>query len=162
MKTYLLFLVLLAQFNYGQDALSDLLKRYNKESVPYITVDQLQEKQDAMIILDSREPNEYKTSHIKNAVYVGYRDFSTENLKRLNIPKDATLVVYCSLGIRSENVAEKIQQLGYKNVFNLYGGIFEWKNKNCPVVNGLNKPTDSIHTYSKKWSKWLHNGIKVY
>ena len=56
---------------------------------------------------------------------------------------------------------EKIKEYGYPNVFNLYGGIFEWKNHNLEIVNN-NKITDSIHIFSKKWSKWVQNGIKVY
>ena len=52
--------------------------------------------------------------------------------------------------------------MGYTKVYNLYGGIFDWKNQSQIVVNHLNLPTDSVHTYSKVWSIWLHKGIKVY
>ena len=52
--------------------------------------------------------------------------------------------------------------MGYTKVYNLDGGIFDWKNQSQIVVNHLNLPTDSIHAYSKVWSIWLHKGIKVY
>ena len=71
-------------------------------------------------------------------------------------------LVYCSIGVRSENIGEKLQQLGYTNVYNLYGGIFEYKNEGGTVYNLQNKPTDSVHTYNKKWSKYLTKGNKVY
>ena len=76
--------------------------------------------------------------------------------------KNATIIVYCSVGIRSEDIAEKLQKAGYKNVFNLFGGIFEWKNKQNVVVDTNNNPTEKVHTFSKEWSKWLKKGIKVY
>jgi len=70
--------------------------------------------------------------------------------------------VYCSLGIRSEDIAEKLKKAGYNNVLNLYGGIFEWKNKDFTVYNSEGTQTEKIHTFSKEWSKWLTKGIKVY
>ena len=70
--------------------------------------------------------------------------------------------MYCSLGIRSEDIAEKIQAAGFSNVFNLYGGIFEWKNQDNTIVTEENTPTQKVHTFNKEWSKWLHKGIKIY
>ena len=75
--------------------------------------------------------------------------------------KDAQIVVYCSLGVRSEDIAEILKKAGYTNIQNLHGGIFNWKNNNLPLVNAKQKQTDSVHVYSKKWGKWLTNGVKV-
>ena len=71
-------------------------------------------------------------------------------------------MVYCSIGIRSEDISEKLKKAGYTNVYNLYGGIFEWKNRNYPVVNPENEVTEKVHAYSKQWGQWLHKGKKVY
>ena len=65
-------------------------------------------------------------------------------------------------GIRSEDIAIKLKKEGYKNVKNLFGGIFEWKNNNLKIYNQKNQTTDSIHAFSKKWSKWLKNGKLVF
>jgi 3-mercaptopyruvate sulfurtransferase SseA len=70
--------------------------------------------------------------------------------------------VYCSLGIRSETVASKLKKAGFTNVYNLYGGIFEWKHNDFPIYNSNEKETDSIHAFSKDWSKWAKKGIKIY
>lgn len=156
------FVVCFSVLGYSQKKLSKLLKQENSESIPYIMVDELQEEKENVILLDSREEREYKTSHLKGAVYVGYDFFNLDSITTQLPQKDSKIVVYCSLGIRSEDIAEKIKQAGYTNVFNLYGGIFEWKNNNQEVVNANNKPTDSIHTFSKEWSKWLKKGVKVY
>ena len=77
------------------------------------------------------------------------------------INKNAPIIVYCSVGYRSEKISEKLLAAGYKNVENLYGGIFEWKNKRNTVVdkNGI---TNNVHPYSKTWGVWLKNADKVY
>ena len=161
MKSFLFLFLITGQFCFGQNSLDKLLEKFNKGSVPYMTISDLHKIKDSVVILDTREKEEFEISHIPKAKYVGYNNFSLQKLDSLKIPKTSTIVVYCSLGIRSENIGEKIKEYGYPNVLNLYGGIFEWKNNNLEIVNN-NKITDSIHTFSKKWSKWVQNGIKVY
>ncbi|MBU2047030.1 MAG: rhodanese-like domain-containing protein, partial [Bacteroidetes bacterium] len=63
---------------------------------------------------------------------------------------------------RSEKIAEKLIHDGYKNVFNLYGGIFEWGNEGNPIYKDNGIQTTEIHTYNKKWAKWVERGTKVY
>lgn len=131
-------------------------------SIPLMGVEELAEKQKDVYILDAREKNEYDVSHIPNARYIGYNKFKQEMIA--DIPKDATLVVYCSVGYRSEKIGEKLQSAGYEDVYNLYGSIFEWVNTGKEVVNSEEELTDKIHTYNKKWSQWVIDGRanKVY
>jgi rhodanese-related sulfurtransferase len=112
------------------------------------------------VFLDSREKKEFEVSHIKNAIWVGYEDFDTARLK--NIAKDEKIIVYCSVGYRSEKIAERLLASGYTNVVNLYGGIFEWVNQDKPVVDQTGNETEFVHAYSKKWGIWLNEGVKVY
>ncbi|MCG9792249.1 rhodanese-like domain-containing protein [Flavobacterium algicola] len=144
----------------AQKKVGPILNLLNSESVPYITTEDL--KKSKFVLLDSREPEEYKVSHIPNAVFVGYGDFKSETVTQLIKNRNTPIVVYCSIGVRSENIGEKLLKLGYTNVQNLYGGIFEYKNKGGIVVNKYNKKTDSVHTYNKKWGAYLNNGIKIY
>lgn len=113
-----------------------------------------------MVLLDTRSPGEFEVSHLKNARMVDFDHFDLQSIA--DIPHDAEVVVYCSVGYRSEKIGEKLQRLGYRHVRNLYGGIFAWKNGDFPVVNMHNENTDSVHTYNEAWSKWLDKGIKVY
>jgi 3-mercaptopyruvate sulfurtransferase SseA len=78
-----------------------------------------------------------------------------------SIPKDTEIIVYCSVGFRSGSVAKKLIKNGYTNVLNLYGGLFEWSNQELPLVDNDGKPTLKIHTYNKKWGKWVEKGEKV-
>ena len=113
--------------SFSQKNLKQLLKKYNTENIPYISVNNLQ-KEENIILLDAREPKEFEVSHLKNAMCVGYDFFNLENtLKKLPKDKNTKIVVYCSLGIRSEDIAEKLQKEGFTNIFNLYGGILDRK-----------------------------------
>lgn len=147
---------------FAQKKLSKLLKQENKETIPYISIDALKNIQNNVIILDAREDREYKTSHLKNAIPVGYDFFNLDTITQKLPNKKKQIVVYCSIGIRSEDIAEKLKKAGYTNIFNLYGGIFEWKNNDLEILNSKEKPTDSVHTFSKEWSQWLKKGVKVY
>jgi rhodanese-related sulfurtransferase len=162
-KIICLVLLVLTYSAYAQSEYDRKLKSLYRNSVKTIKPADLKElitKGEKIIILDTRSPEEFNLSHLKNARFLNYDSYSAEDLKKL--PKNEKIIVYCSVGYRSERVGEKLQKLGYQNVYNIYGGIFEWKNEGMPVVNRLNQPTDSVHTYNKNWSKWLTSGIKVY
>ena len=160
----LLFFISCSISAFPQKSLDKLLKQYNTQSIPYVSVEELRRLQtnDTVLILDSREENEFAVSHINNALFVGFNDFSSEEISDSIQNKNTAVIVYCSLGIRSEEIGEKLKKAGFTNVKNLYGGIFEWKNAGYPVINSEGKETDSIHTFSKAWSKWLLKGEKVY
>lgn len=125
-------------------------------SVPLIGVTELVDIRDEVHIFDAREREEYNTSHIEGAHYIGYDHLQLEELQKL--PKDATIVLYCSIGYRSEKMGEKLQKMGYTNVHNLYGSIFEWVNTGNKIVDKNGKETNLLHTYNKNWSKWVEDG----
>ncbi len=160
---FLLFLLISSISFFGQEKLDKLLNKWNTRNVPYISVETLKITKEKTIILDAREESEYKVSHLKNALFVGYNSFNLkETLAKL--PKDKTekIVVYCSLGVRSETIAHKLINAGYTNVYNLYGGIFEWKNKDFQVIDTLGNETEKVHAFNKSWGNWLKKGKKVY
>lgn len=135
------------------------LKTLLSHSVPEVSVSQIKEVKD-VLLLDAREWNEYQVSHIDKATYVGYDQFEIGKLN--SIDKKQKIVVYCSVGYRSEKISEKLKQAGFTDVSNLYGGIFEWVNQRNPVVDEKGRATEKIHAYSKTWGVWLNQGVKVY
>jgi rhodanese-related sulfurtransferase len=161
-KILFLFLLICASAS-AQKKLDKLLDTWNKKNVPYMSVETLAMPKTKAILLDAREEKEYNVSHLKEAICVGSDDFDlNETLAKLPEDKNAKIVVYCSLGIRSEIVAHQLIQKGYTNVYNLYGGIFEWKNADFQVIDTLGNATEKVHTFNKSWSKWLKKGKKVY
>ena len=129
-------------------------------TVPLISVaDLIKMDKQNMYILDTREEEEYDVSHLKNARHVGYIWFDMRTI--YDIPMDANVVLYCTIGSRSEKIAGKLLAAGYKNVYNLYGGIFEWINERNPVYKRNGVQTSEIHTYDKALSRWVDRGSKV-
>ena len=159
-----IFLLFVGFSSSAQESLDALLKVYNTQSVPYVSVEELRRLQlhEEVIILDAREIEETNVSMIPTALHVGYSKFSSEMTSEKIADKKATVVVYCSLGVRSEEIGEKLQKAGYQNVKNLYGGIFEWKNKGYPVFDAEGKETENVHVCAKAWGKWLTGGKKVF
>ena len=163
----LILIIILAGFPFfgtSQTNIEDAIKRYNSNSVEYIDVedlDQLIKVNPNIKLLDTRQPSEYSISHIQNAVYAGYDNFKLKTIQD-QLQKKDTIVVYCSIGVRSEQIGEKLQKAGYKNVFNLYGGIFDWVNKGLKVYNQKGETTDKVHAYDRFWGRYLKKGQKVY
>jgi rhodanese-related sulfurtransferase len=127
-------------------------------SVPEVSVDQI--ASGTFRVLDARAYREFSVSHIEGATWVGYENFDVGRLT--GIDKQALVAVYCSVGYRSERIAEKLRQQGYPQVVNVYGGIFEWVNTGHPVVTGDDTETDAVHAYSKAWGIWLKRGKHIY
>lgn len=120
---------------------------------------QLQSNAVAPLLLDTRTQAEYNVSHLAGAKFVAYDRFDVRHLK--GVSKQTPIVVYCSVGYRSERIGEKLQEAGFVHVQNLYGGIFEWVNQGYAVYNSAGK-TNQVHAYSKTWGIWLQKGEKVY
>ncbi len=137
------------------------MKRFNEGSVPYISVQELQSTP-AYTIFDTRTLDEYQISHIKNAVWVGHHDFKLQTILEQFPEKEIPIAVYCSIGVRSEFIGEKLQRAGYTHVKNLYGGIFGWKNEGHAVYDSDGNYTENVHAYNKRWGKYLTKGVKVY
>ncbi|MBD3630617.1 MAG: rhodanese-like domain-containing protein [Cyclobacterium sp.] len=112
------------------------------------------------VILDTREKEEFSVSHLEDARWVGYETFSLHSVSE--IPKDETIVVYCSIGARSQEIGKKLKAAGYQNVYNLYGGIFHWVNEGNPVYSLDAERTERVHTYNKMWGMWVNKGEKVH
>lgn len=138
---------------------AELEKVYSLHTPTISLGDYLQLSNDNLFILDAREENEFKVSHLRNAINVGYIWFDMRDI--YHIPKDATVVVYCSVGNRAQKVVDILVRSGYKNVFNLYGGLFAWVNEGLPVYTYPNAQTSQVHAYNKRWSVWLEQGKKV-
>lgn len=128
-------------------------------SVEFISPQSLNAIKERTYILDTREQEEYDVSHIPNAHYASYSDFDITPL--LNLPRDTTIVVYCSIGYRSEKIGEKLEEAGFTRVFNLFGSLFEWANQDYPLVNSFGDATNKVHTYNKNWSQWVDDDGKL-
>lgn len=82
--------------------------------------------QDDVLLLDVRSLEEFEESHIDGALFLDVVD-SLFNEKALVLDKNKKIAVYCRTGKRSKTASDKLLKLGYKNVYDLDGGITSWK-----------------------------------
>jgi rhodanese-related sulfurtransferase len=86
-------------------------------------------------ILDVRTQGEYNSGHIKNAFLADWtqHDVFEERIKYLD--KNKPVYTYCLVGGRSGAAAVRLREAGFKEVYNLQGGIKAWKEASKPVEN---------------------------
>lgn len=163
--TFSALLLFIATACSGQKTVKDtsyaiMLDGLLEHNVKEVSVDELSKNRSKIVYIDTREKAEYDISHLKNAIWVGY---DNQNLNALShLSKNTKIIAYCSVGYRSEKTTQRLNALGYTDVSNLYGGLFEWVNQNHPIYDSRSNQTDKIHAYSITWSKWLNKGVKVY
>lgn len=154
-----LFLYLGVENSFGQSLpYQALLKTLYDSSFPVVKPAQVTNLATYQV-LDAREKTEHEVSHLQNAIWVGHDTFTLKSVAELD--KNKPVLIYCTVGARSEEIGKKLQKEGFTRVYNLYGGIVHWVNEGRPVF-AKGKPTQKVHTYSKPWSVWLTKGKKVY
>lgn len=75
-----------------------------------------------VILLDVRSHQEFAEGHLDGAINIPTYEIYSKASKIL-IDKDAIIIAYCTLGVRSKNVIKILKKMGYKNLYNLDGGI---------------------------------------
>lgn len=152
----LLWVPAIAQAQPGPTSLRPVIELAHPD-VAWVTVDQLR-RWDDVVLLDARAPAEYRVSHLEGAIRI---DPDRPDLSRLRAPHHARVVVYCSVGWRSASVADALRRAGYRRVYNLEGGIFEWANRGLPVVRG-SRPVRAVHPYDGTWGLLLDRELHAY
>lgn len=85
------------------------------------------------VVLDVRTPQEINKGYLKGAIFMDFYD-STFKQQVNNLDKDKPVFVYCAIGGRSWDAAQMMVDMGFKNVYDLKGGIIIWKIKNYDYV----------------------------
>ena len=134
----------------------------DRPDVTRLTADELQAKRrgaSALIVLDVRGANEYAISHLEGSVRVG-PEVDAAQIRRLLRGKlrGATVVFYCTAGVRSEAIAQKSEPLlraaGARSVASLSDGIIGWSNAGLPLVD-RNGRTQLVHTFDQQTARLL-------
>ena len=79
------------------------------------------------VILDVRTPEEFETSRIPNSKNIDFYNPQNFMLEIEKLNKSNSYYVYCRTGVRSANSCQLMNELGFDKVYNLLGGIVEWK-----------------------------------
>lgn len=85
------------------------------------------------VVLDVRTPAEYAEGHLANAKNVDWNGDHFEH-QVMALDKSKPVFVYCLKGGRSASAASKMRSLGFKDVYELDGGIEKWQDAKLPLV----------------------------
>lgn len=127
-------------------------------STRVIDVDSLYKYFDNYLLIDSRTKAEYATSRLSGARHIHYK---SDNAGLDQLPRDRKIVVYCSIGYRSDLLTKRLVGLGY-DAINLYGGLFEWVNRDLPVfkwdkTHNQEERSQIVHPFNSLFGKWINN-----
>lgn len=109
-----------------------------KETIPVEQFEKKLGESPTAQLVDVRTPEEYSDGHLKNAVNINYRDDNfKEQVSKLD--KSKPVFVYCLSGGRSGNAAKILQDMHFKEVYNMDGGIMKWEHAGKPTEKGIGK-----------------------
>ena len=89
-------------------------------------------KLDEVQLVDVRTPSEFSDGHIDTAQNIDFRSptFAQDILK---LDKEKPVLLYCHSGGRSAKCAKKLQEAGFKKIYDLEGGISRWKHEGLAI-----------------------------
>jgi len=106
-------------------------------------------------ILDVRSPKEYSDQHLDNAVNINWNGDDFDK-KVAELDKSKPVFVYCLSGGRSSKASGKLAELGFKEIYEMDGGIVKWN------ASGLaKKNNETIGMTLAEYEKLLVSDKKV-
>ncbi len=92
----------------------------NKE-ISYQKLQEIMRKDTNALLIDVRSKQEFKEGHLEGSINIPLYEIDKQLDK---IPdKQCTIVIYCASGHRSKQAKEKLEKLGYENVYHLKNGL---------------------------------------
>lgn len=99
---------------------------------PEQMADELREKEEIQLV-DVRTPEEFLEGHLENAqnICIASSDFE-DKIKLLD--KNKPVFLYCKTGRRSANAAKILEEMGFTKVYDMQGGIVNWKEQGLELA----------------------------
>jgi len=149
-KTSLRFLVpfylLTLGLTIGQTSL------FGQNLIPADFQKKIQELPNAPVV-DVRTPDEFNKSHLKNAINININDENFGNLIN-KLDKSKPVLVYCLSGSRSAYAARYMRSQGFKEIYDLSGGMIKWRAAGLPETS--NKTIANIEMSQSQFNKLLN------
>ena len=110
------------------------------KTIPTLEYQQLLTETKNNQIIDVRTEGEFMEEHLHNAININFNgnDFEA-NIKRLD--KTKPTFIYCLSGGRSGSAMEIFAKNGFKQVYNMQGGILQWKGDQLPLTGAEENPS---------------------
>ena len=90
------------------------------------------DKGEEILLVDTREDNEWNKGHIKNAIHLG-KGVIERDIEAKVSDKNQEIILYCGGGFRSALSADNLQKMGYTNVVSMDGGWRRWVELGYPT-----------------------------
>ncbi|MBI5558465.1 MAG: rhodanese-like domain-containing protein [Deltaproteobacteria bacterium] len=100
------------------------------QSISVTQAKELMAKRPGLVILDVRTPEELKEGAIEGSTLV---PFWAIMQNKLTLPKETPVMLVCAVGGRSFAAGQMMVKYGYKEVYNVSGGLTAWKEAGLPV-----------------------------
>ena len=153
--------------NSENEALKETHQKVVKDykTVSHITASSLSEMDSKdYVLIDVRESEEFAVSHIAGAIWVD-PEIDADRFLSLygDLISGRSVIFYCSVGVRSSRLAEKIQRSEAfqtpVQIYNLEAGVFGWHNEKRPLVQrskDVIRSTEFIHPYNRWWGRMIN------
>lgn len=111
-----------------------------KQNITEIPLETAQNSyENADIIIDVREPDEYNVGHVPNAINIPRGLLEFKILDVISQP-DADMLIYCKTSGRAAFAAQSLMALGFTNPKSIAGGFDAWQAAGLPI----DKPHSNI------------------
>jgi rhodanese-related sulfurtransferase len=87
-----------------------------------------------LVILDVRTPQEYRSGHLNGSINLDFRSTSFAD-ELVVLDRSKPYLVYCRTGVRSGRAATLMKSLGFREIYDLTGGIAEWQREGFGIVS---------------------------
>ncbi len=98
-----------------------------------VNVEEFSKRMQGAQLLDVRTPEEWNEGIIEGATLANIYDADFD-AKLAKLDKSKPVAVYCKSGGRSGQAMAKMSELGFREVYNLDGGIGAWNSAKKPTV----------------------------
>jgi len=101
----------------------------DKSEAVFLSADEMKDimAMDSVQLIDVRSLEEFRDGHLKGAQNLIYDSEFDEKIKSLD--KSKPVAVYCRTGRRSEECSKLLEEAGFEQIYQLKGGLTEWKYK---------------------------------
>lgn len=128
---WLLFIALMVvTFLLLQELIESVLRKFEMIS-PTLVVAKMNNEDP--VIIDVREPNEFKNGHIEAAINTPLSSFDKQ-VEKLSKFKHKPVIVICQTGTRSTTACKKFTSLGFDKVSCMTGGMQSWEESKYPIA----------------------------
>lgn len=98
-----------------------------------VNVEEFSSHMEGAQLLDVRTPGEWNEGIIEGAATMNFYDADFKD-RIAELDKEKPVAVYCKSGGRSGQTMSMMQEMGFKEVYNLNGGIGAWNQAGKPTV----------------------------